>query len=154
MIYLFSAVYDVGHVTYCSLTTTTMTSQYHSLRRHPKHSPIDGFPTSTSKLQQETEKILLEHGLSDDGVLRGRPRLSCEMLKNNYRPDIAEEFSYAVSRKEHASRLPSTICFSGCEPTLAVVLDPTGVQCVAGWVGSWKSTKVRNFRNSLGQPAD
>lgn len=30
--------------------------------RNKKRVPIDGYPTSTAKVQQETETILLEHG--------------------------------------------------------------------------------------------
>jgi len=34
------------------------------LLRDVKRAPIDGYPTSTAMTQQETETILLEHGIN------------------------------------------------------------------------------------------
>jgi len=39
---------------------TIMSTEHPS--RNKKRAPIDGYPTSTAKVQQETETILLEHG--------------------------------------------------------------------------------------------
>ncbi|KAJ3566557.1 hypothetical protein NP233_g6928 [Leucocoprinus birnbaumii] len=47
-----------------------MTTEQPLRQRPAKRTPIDGFPTSTSKIQQETETILVEHG-----VVEGEPTL-------------------------------------------------------------------------------
>lgn len=45
-----------------------MTSQTHSLQSNHKRTPVDDYHTSTSRIQQDTENIILEHGISDGGV--------------------------------------------------------------------------------------
>jgi len=47
----------------CDHLFPTIMSTEHLLR-DVKRAPIDGFPTSTAMIQQETETILLEHGIN------------------------------------------------------------------------------------------
>ncbi|KAF9448745.1 terpenoid cyclases/Protein prenyltransferase [Macrolepiota fuliginosa MF-IS2] len=42
-----------------------MTTEHRPHHRHTKPTAADGYPTATSLIQQETENILLEHGLSN-----------------------------------------------------------------------------------------
>lgn len=51
------------HFIPCDHLFLTIMGMEHLLR-DVKRAPIDGFPTSTAMIQQETETILLEHGIN------------------------------------------------------------------------------------------
>jgi len=98
--------------------------------RDVKRAPIDGYPTSTAMIQQETETILLEHGINGGAYREYYHRAENQPT---FRIDIAEKHASAIPGSKYVTRFSCTIYVPRCESALAFVLDFAVVQRPSNW---------------------
>jgi hypothetical protein len=114
-----------------------MISEPRTNTRDVRHTPVDGFPTSTSKIQQETEIILSEHGITDGGWSLIHLRAG-QIAEGIHRTNVTEKRTPTVPSKKYDAGIPCSIRLTRCKSAVAFVLDLTSVQCIRSRFGPWK----------------